>query len=109
MVDALVPAGKIKRHAAMVALLRKIRRSSPLTPPWPLRWTQARWSERCSSRWGAEAPVALADERVGAWQAAHRSCHTPCHRSFLIIDPGEDRKDLAEVAEESDEEIMEEN
>ena len=30
MVDALVAAGKIKRHAAMVALLRKIRRSYPL-------------------------------------------------------------------------------
>ncbi len=30
MVDALVATGKIKRHAAMVALLRKIRRSNPL-------------------------------------------------------------------------------
>ena len=58
---------------------------------------------------GHGAHVALADERVGAWQAAHCSCRTPCHRSFLNIDPGEDRKDLAEVAEESDEEIMEEN
>ena len=57
---------------------------------------------------GHGAPVALADERVGAWQAAHRSCRTPCHRSFLIIDPGEDRKDLAEAAEEGDEEAMEE-
>ena len=57
---------------------------------------------------GHGAPVALADERVGAWQAAHRSCLTPCHRSFLIIDPGEDRKDLAEAAEEGDEEAMEE-
>ena len=57
---------------------------------------------------GHGAPVALADERVGAWQAVHRSWRTPCHRSFLIIDPGEGREDLAEAAEEGDEEAMEE-
>ena len=47
-----------------------IRCSAPLTPPWPLRWTQERCSERCNSRWRLQR-VWWRSRRAGGRQDAN--------------------------------------